>query len=89
MNKDKLIREMTERGMSYQDAKEVVDGIIEIIKRAIKEDGEISIAGFGRLYKKYSPPRAFFNAQEKKQEMSQGVWKIRFSPFKGLKDLVN
>lgn len=52
MKKKDLINKIAEaKGTTKKDAGEILDVMIEVLKNAVKEEGEVDLGGFVKLYK--------------------------------------
>ena len=88
MNKEDLVREVAKVVATKKEAEAVVDSVFEAIAKALKEGDRVNLAGFGTFTLVDKPPRKGRHPKTG-EEIDIAAKKVpKFSPGKGLKDVV-
>ena len=76
MTKRDLVEEITSNGRPFRQTKEVVDALLDVVKRAINNGEDVVLSGFGT-----------FSSKETRQGADRRV--PTFTPSKKFKDQIN
>jgi len=89
MNKDDISKRVYEAhgGISYADARKIVDLILEIIKRRLSRGEKVLISGFGCFRVKRRKDKKGVNPQTGKSVLILGRNSVKFKPSKYLKSI--
>jgi DNA-binding protein HU-beta len=88
MNKEDLVREVAKVVATKKEAEAVVDSVFGAITKALKEGDRVNLAGFGTFTVVDKPSRKGRNPKTG-EEIDIAAKKVpKFSPGKGLKDVV-
>ena len=88
MNKEDLVREVAKVVATKKEAEAVVDSVFGAITKALKEGDRVNLAGFGIFTVVDKPSRKGRNPKTG-EEIDIAAKKVpKFSPGKGLKDVV-
>ena len=88
MNKEDLVSEVAKVVATKKEAEAVVDSVFGAITKALKEGDRVNLAGFGTFTVVYKPSRKGRNPKTG-EEIDIAAKKVpKFSPGKGLKDVV-
>jgi DNA-binding protein HU-beta len=89
MHKTELIKfYATEKNITIQDAKRLVDDYHEIITKAIVLNDEVNITGFGKFYKLHTKTKEGINPKTKAKITIPAYTSIKFTSGKELKEAV-
>jgi DNA-binding protein HU-beta len=90
MNTSELVAKLTEtHGVSKEQAKSIVDGILKNIVDAASSGTEVSLPGFGKFKVKATPEREGRNPASGEKIKIAASKKLTFSSAKSVKDLLN
>ena len=88
MNKEDLVREVAKVVATKKEAEAVVDSVFGAITKALKEGDRVNLAGFGIFTVVDKPSRKGRNPKTG-EEIDIAAKKVpKFSPGKGLKDVL-
>ncbi len=89
MNKSELINSLSEETtFSKKDVSRVLDSLIRIIERTLKNGDKVSITGFGSYWVSRRPARKGINPSTKERIDLPEVSVPRFKPGKRLRELI-
>ncbi len=90
MNKADLIAKVAAKsGLTKKDSEIAVNGVMDSLKEALKNDDKIQLIGFGTFKVVQRKARKGMNIQTKKPITIPAKKAVRFVPGKTLKDIVN
>jgi DNA-binding protein HU-beta len=90
MNKNKLINEISEDiGKSRNEIAEVIESFMKVVKKALKEEGKVTLMGFGSLRKKQSAPRIGRNPKTGETVKIPAKNTVKFKPGKEFIQYIN
>lgn len=85
MNKNDIIKEITKKTLSYNQAKDIVDTVFEIIKKEIFENSnKVVISNFGTFEPKITKPRIARNPKTNEKVPVSSKKTIKFKISKNL-----
>lgn len=89
MNKDEISRKVYEAhgGLAYADAREVVDLILETIKKRLSRGERVLLSGFGSFSVKRRKDKKGINPQTGQPVLIPGKNTVKFIPSKYLKSI--
>jgi DNA-binding protein HU-beta len=88
MNKEDLVSQVAKVVATKKEAEAVVDSVFEAIAKALKEGDRVNLAGFGTFTVIDKPSRKGRHPKTG-EEIDIAAKKVpKFSPGKGLKDVV-
>ncbi|MCD6134445.1 MAG: HU family DNA-binding protein [Candidatus Omnitrophica bacterium] len=88
MNKKELVELVAEKAATKKQAQEIVDTILEGIKKTLKKKEDVAIAGFGTFKVKHTKARMGINPKTKEKIKIAAKKKVVFKASKELKELV-
>jgi len=89
MNKTELIKFISqEHNISITEARSIFETTIDCISKAIKDNEEIVITGFGKFYKIYTESKDGINPKTREKITIPAYTSVKFSAGKELKELV-
>lgn len=88
MNKKELVELVAEKAATKKQAQEIVDTILEGIKKTLKKKEDVAIAGFGTFKVKQTKARMGINPKTKEKIKIAAKKKVVFKASKELKELV-
>lgn len=90
MKKQELIKRVAEKtGSTVKDASLHTEAVIESLKEGIKEDGKVTLQGFGSFNVKERKERKGVNPQTQESIIIPAKKVCSFKPAEALKELVN
>ncbi len=90
MNKAQLIEKLAQRtALSKSQSEDVLDGVIEIIQKAVARGDEVKLVGFGTFSKLHRKSRNGRNPKTGAPVAIPGSKVPRFKPGKDFRDLLN
>lgn len=89
MHKTELIKfYATEKNITTQEAKRLVEDYHEIITKAIVLNDEVNITGFGKFYKLHTKAKEGINPKTKAKITIPAYTSVKFTSGKELKEAV-
>jgi len=89
MNKDSLVGEIaTKTDMSKKDIETVIDTMIEVITKTIKDETKVTLTGFGTFRVSKRAAREGINPQTKAKIQIPAMTVPKFTAGKALKEAV-
>ncbi len=82
MNKNDLTKIVSQKTMTFKDARELVDLMFESIENALKSGDKVMITGFGTFVLKKRKAKLGRNPKTGKEVMIEEREKLRFKPSK-------
>lgn len=90
MKKKELIKIISSRtGFSIKKSTEILNSFMEVIKDSLKEGEKITLSSFGSFKLAIEDERMFHNISTKKVETLPKRTKLKFVPFKQLKEAID
>lgn len=90
LNKKELIKAVSdESGLSENDARAAIDGLIQVADREVKAGGGVSLPGFGKLFSREAPKREVRNPKTGKWLAKDSGLSLRFQPSAKLRRGLN
>ncbi len=90
MNKAQLIEKLAEKtALTKSQSEDVLDGVIEIIQRAVAKGDEVKLVGFGTFSRQHRKSRNGRNPKTGAPVAIPGSKVPRFKPGKDFRDLLN
>jgi DNA-binding protein HU-beta len=90
VNKNELIAVLAdETGLSRGDAAKAVDGIFDVITKALKKRDEVRLVGFGTFVASRRAASEGRNPRTGEKIKIPASWQVKFKAGKGLKDSVS
>ena len=90
MNKSELIQAIAdEAAMHKNDVRACLDGLVEVVKRELKNGNDITLVGFGTFTVADKPERQGRNPKTGEPLTIAAHKTPKFKPGKALKDAVN
>lgn len=90
MNKAQLIEKLAEKTeLTKSQSEEVLDGVIEIIQKAVARGDEVKLVGFGTFSRIHRKSRNGRNPKTGAPVSIPGSKVPRFKPGKDFRDLLN
>ena len=89
MNKDALVSEIsTKTDLSKKDIEMVIDTMIEVITKSLKEETKVTLTGFGTFRVSKRASREGINPQTKEKIQIPAMTLPKFTAGKALKEAV-
>jgi nucleoid DNA-binding protein len=89
MNKDALVSEIaTKTDLSKKDIEMVIDTMLEVITKSLKEDVKVTLTGFGTFRISKRASREGINPQTKEKIQIPAMTLPKFTAGKALKEAV-
>ena len=90
MNKAQLIEKLAQRtALTKSQSEDVLDGVIEIIQKAVARGDEVKLVGFGTFSRLHRKSRNGRNPKTGAPVAIPGSKVPRFKPGKDFRDLLN
>lgn len=85
----KIYEKLISSGHDLEKCLEIVETLIEIMKRTLEEHEDISIDGFGKFIVKFNKSREAFNFITKEKMVIPDKYRVKFKYYKNLYNKVN
>jgi DNA-binding protein HU-beta len=90
MHKGDLVKALAlKTGLTQKDSEAAVNGMMELMTKALKKGEDVTLIGFGSFKKVQTKARMGRNPQTGKEIKIKASNRIKFSVGKALKDAVN
>lgn len=89
MNKDALVSAIAEKNdMSKKDVEMVIDGLVDVVTKALRERNKVTLTGFGTFRTSDRAAREGINPQTKAKIQIPAMTVPKFTAGKALKEAV-
>ena len=89
LTKSQIVKQINDLGFSNKQSAEVVEGLLEIIKRSLENNEDVLVSGFGKFCVKEKAPRRGRNPSTGDDLMIEARRIVTFKPSGKLRERIN